>query len=138
MSKSSATLLPQAFLTARRSTYTDVWHQRLGHPSSWILSLLVLNKKVSCTSKQFHFDCQDCLLEKLSRLSLGPMGYKTSAPLELIYSDVWGPSPMLPSDGFWYFVIFVDAYTKYIWFFLLVAKYDVFTIFHQFQTQVEH
>jgi hypothetical protein len=44
----------------------------------------------------------------------------------------------LYSDGFWYFVIFVDAYTKYIWFFPLVAKYDVFTIFHQFQTQVEH
>jgi len=44
---------------------------------------------------------------------------------------------MLSSDGFLYFVIFVDAHTKYIWFFSLVAKFDVFTIFHQFQTQVE-
>jgi histone deacetylase 1/2 len=78
------------------------------------------------------------MLEKSSHLSLGPTSYKTSAPLELIYSDVWGPSPMLSSDSFWYFVIFFDAYTKYIWFFPLVAKYDVFTIFHQFQTQVEH
>jgi len=137
MSESSATSLPQAFLTARRSTSADVWHRRLGHPSSRILRLLVSNKKVSCKSKQFHFDCQACPLGKSSRLSLGPTGHKTSAPLELIYSDVWGPSPMLSSDGFRYFVIFVDAHTKYIWLFPLVAKSDVFTIFHQFQTQVE-
>ena len=137
MSESSATSLPQAFLTARRSTSADVWHRRLGHPSSRILRLLVSNKKLSCTSKQFHFNCQACPLGKSTRLSLGPTGHKTSAPLELIYSDVWGPSPMLSSDGFRYFVIFVDAHTKYIWLFPLVAKSDVFTIFHQFQTQVE-
>jgi hypothetical protein len=43
---------------------------------------------------------------------------------------------MLSSDGFQYFVIFVNTYTKYIWFFPLVAKSDVFIIFYQFQTQV--
>ena len=92
---------------------------------------------MSCTSKQFHFDCQPYPLGKSSHLSLEPMSHKTSAPLELIFSDVKGPSPMLSSDDFWYFVIFVDAHTKYIWFFPLVAKSNVFTIFHQFQTQVE-
>ena len=65
------------------------------------------------------------------------MGHKTLAPLELIFSDVWGPSPMLSLDGFRYFVIFFNTYTKYIQFFPLVAKSDVFIIFHQFQTQVE-
>jgi len=41
------------------------------------------------------------------------------------------------SDGFHYFVIFVNAYTKYIWYYPLVAKFDVYSVFHQFQTLVE-
>ena len=44
---------------------------------------------------------------------------------------------MLSSDGFRYFVIFVDAHTKFIWFYSMVAKFDVFHIFHQFQALVE-
>jgi hypothetical protein len=37
---------------------------------------------------------------------------------------------MLSSDGFRYFVFFVDAHTKFIWFYPMVAKSDVFNIFH--------
>jgi histone deacetylase 1/2 len=71
------------------------------------------------------------------RLSLGPTGHKTSAPLELIFSDVWGPAPLFSSDGYRYFVIFVDVHTKYIWYYPLVAKSDIYSVFHQFQTLVE-
>jgi hypothetical protein len=35
------------------------------------------------------------------------------------------------------FVIFIDAHTKHIWYYPLVAKSDVFFIFHRFQTLVE-
>jgi hypothetical protein len=35
------------------------------------------------------------------------------------------------------FFIFVDAHTKYIWYYPLVAKSDVYSVFHQFQTLVE-
>jgi hypothetical protein len=44
---------------------------------------------------------------------------------------------MLSSNGFCYFVIFVDAHMKFIWFYPLVAKFDVLNIFHQFQVLVE-
>jgi len=72
-------------------------------------------------------------------LSLGPTGHKnTSTPLELIFSDVWGPAPFFSSNGYRYFVIFVDAYTKCVWYYPLVAKSDVYSVFHQFQTLVEH
>jgi histone deacetylase 1/2 len=70
-------------------------------------------------------------------LSLGPTGHKTSTPLELIFNDVWGPAPMLSSDGFRYFVIFVDAHTKFIWFYPIAIKSDVFNVFQQFQVLVE-
>jgi hypothetical protein len=45
---------------------------------------------------------------------------------------------MLSSDGFCYFVIFVDAHAKFIWFYLLVAKSNVFKNFHEFQAVMEH
>ena len=58
------------------------------------------------------------------------MGHQTRAPLDLIFSDVWGPSPMLLFDRFFYFVIFLDAHTKFIWFYPLIAQSIVFNIFH--------
>ncbi|KAJ6733370.1 hypothetical protein OIU74_005177 [Salix koriyanagi] len=137
LSESSATLLPQAFLSTSLAASADFWHRRLGHPSSRILSLLASNKKVTCTSLRFDFQCQACPLGKSSRLSLGPMGHKTSTPFELIFSDVWGPAPFLSSDGFRYFVIFVDAHTKYIWYYPIALKSDVFAVFQQFQLLVE-
>ncbi|XP_073266435.1 uncharacterized protein [Populus alba] len=85
LSESSATSIPEAFLSTFVSSTADVWHRHLGHPSS----------------------------RKASRLSLGFTGHKTCAPLELVFNDVWGPSPMLSTDGYRYFVIFMDAYTKY-------------------------
>ena len=49
-----------------------------------------------------------------------------------------GPYSYVFSNGFCYFVIFIDAHTKHIWYYSLVAKSDVFSIFHHFQTLVEH
>jgi histone deacetylase 1/2 len=137
LSESSAMSLPQAFSSTCLSTSADIWHRRLGHPSPCILHLLVNNKKVSCTTKCFNFNCPASPLGKSCRLTLKTTGHQTLAPLDLIFSDVWGPSPMLSSDGFRYFVIFVDAHTKFIWFYPMVAKSDVFNIFHQFQALVE-
>jgi len=99
------------------ATSANIWHRRLGHPNSHIRSLLASNKKVVCTSHHHNFQCQACPLEKSSRLSLGPTSHKTSTPFGLIFSDVWVFAPMLSSDGFHYFVIFIDAYTKFIWFY---------------------
>jgi len=70
-------------------------------------------------------------------LSLGSTGHKTSTLLELIFSDVWGPAPLFSSDDYRYFVIFVDAYTKYIWYYPFIAKSDIYSVFHQFQTLVK-
>jgi len=67
-----------------------------------------------CTSRRSHVQFQACSLGKSLRLSLRPTGHKTTAPLDLIFSDVWGPAPMFSYDGFRYFVIFIDAHTKYI------------------------
>jgi len=87
------------------------------HLTPHILDLLVSSNKIICRS---------------SRPSLRPTGHKITAPLDLIFSDVWGPTPMFSSDGFHYYVIFVDAHTKHIWYYPLVAKSGVFSTFQRF------
>ena len=137
LSESSAMSLPQAFSSTCLFISADIWHHQLGYPIPRILHLLVKNIKVSCMTKCFNFNCPVCPLGKLCHLTLKTTSHQTLAPLDLIFSDVWGPSPMLSSYGFRYFVIFVDAHTKIIWFYPMVAKSDIFNIFHQFQALVE-
>jgi hypothetical protein len=60
----------------------------------------------------------------------------SSSPLELVFSDVWGPAPT--SVGrFQYYVSFIDDYSKFTWIYLLRHKSDVFQCFREFQNLVE-
>jgi histone deacetylase 1/2 len=54
-----------------------------------------------------------------------------------LYADVWGPSP-IPSVGYRYYVLFVDHFTKYCWFYPMHNKSNVSSIFVQFTTMVEN
>ena len=58
------------------------------------------------------------------------------APLELIFSDVWGHA----RDSFGrkkYYVSFIDDYSKCTWIYLLKYKSEVFSIFQESQKLVE-
>ena len=48
-----------------------------------------------------------------------------------------GPYSPLFFRWYRYFVIFIDPYTKYVWYYPVVAKSNVYSIFHQFQTLVK-
>ena len=50
-------------------------------------------------------------------------------PLDLIYTDVWGPSSTTSITGARYYLIFIDHFMKYIWFYLMEIKSSVRTIF---------
>ena len=96
------------------------------------------NKNVSCISKHFNFNCSTCSLRKASCLSLELTGHKTPNPLKLVFSDAWGHSPMFFfSDGFHYFIIFMDVYTKYIRFFPLVTKSMFLLFFNHFKFKLK-
>jgi histone deacetylase 1/2 len=89
LSESSATTIPQAYWSPCVSATADLRHRRLGHPMSRIFNLLVFKNKIMCTSRRSLVQCQACLLGKSSHMSLRPMGHKTTAPLDLIFSDVY-------------------------------------------------
>jgi len=70
LSESSATTIPQAYWSLCNSTIVDLWHHRLGHPTSYIFNLLVFKNKIMCISRRSLVQCQACLLGKSSCLSL--------------------------------------------------------------------
>ena len=81
--------------------------------------------------------CNSCKCNKMHKLPFSSSSIKSSNPLEYVYSDVWGPAPIIFVDGFRYYLIFVDHYTKYIWVFPMKLKSEVSVIFPRFKKVVE-
>ena len=49
--------------------------------------------------------------------------------LELVHTDVWGPSKVPSFGGSRYFITFIDDATRKLWVYFLKHKYDVFDVF---------
>jgi hypothetical protein len=57
-------------------------------------------------------------------------------PLELVYSDVWGPATESVGRKK-YYVYFINDFSKFTWIYLIKFKSEVFQKFQDFQTLVE-
>ena len=80
--------------------------------------------------------CDACQQGKSHQLPFVSSTREVKNPLEIVFSDVWGPAQTSVS-GHNYYVSFVDAYSRFTWLYLLKRKSDVFDIFIQFQLHVE-
>ncbi|PKU63435.1 Retrovirus-related Pol polyprotein from transposon TNT 1-94 [Dendrobium catenatum] len=112
------------------------WHQRLGHTTHQTLRL------VSNTNKSLNIPknvsvCENCIASKGHKLVFSHTASRSLTPLQLIHTDVWGPSPVPSHQGFLYYVAFIDDFSKFTWVFPIHNKSDVFFKFVQFKTQVE-
>lgn len=76
----------------------SVWHAWFSH----------LNKrKLIHTLKKFHLpvskydleSCNSCSTRKAHCLPCFSKSFSTSRPLELVYADIWGPSPVPSLNG---------------------------------------
>nr|GFC07278.1 retrovirus-related Pol polyprotein from transposon TNT 1-94 [Tanacetum cinerariifolium] len=127
----------QAFLTrlsSRRSRASfELWHRRLGHVSYDIITLL---NKFGCLSTTSILPipniCSSCQLSKSKRLPFENNMKRASHVLDLIHCDLLGPSPVTSIDGYRYYVIFVDDYSRFTWFYPLKAKSDFPAVFETF------
>ena len=73
----------------------------------------------------------------MHRFHLNKTPLVSTSLLELVHSDVWGPSPLTSPLGFNYYVIFVDDYSQFTWLFLLKHKNEVLFVFKHFKSMVE-
>lgn len=60
-------------------------------------------------------------------------------PLDLLYLDVWVPTPLLSSNNKQFFFSYiVDDFNKYFWLFPLTCKFGVLIMFTQLKVMVEN
>jgi len=81
--------------------------------------------------------CSACQLGKSHKLSLHLPVNKSTSVLQLIFADVYGPSPFLSSDGHKYLLVFIDDFSGFTWCYPIFLKSDVANVFLQFRLLVE-
>ena len=90
---------------------------------------------------KFNFEsydeCEACLLGKMAKAPFTKTGKRVSAQLELIHSDVCGPIRIMARGGFYYFITFIDDFSRYGYVYLLKHKSDSFKKFKEFKAKVE-
>lgn len=115
----------------------DLWHCRLGHPSTTIVNTVLKKCQLPTCNKNDMSLCTSCCLGKSHRLPFYNSFTPCTSPLEMINADVWGPAPVVSSNGFQYYVHFIDSFTRFTWLYLIKNKSDVAHVFKQFKTMVE-
>ena len=123
-------------LFGERTSLTN-WHSCLGHPAFRIVSSIISRFGLPTTANKNELACSACLSAKSKQLPFHSSHSQINTPLELIYSDLWGPSPVCSRTGHKYFISFLDAYSRYTWLFPISHKNDAISIFIQFQRCVE-
>jgi hypothetical protein len=123
---------------AEAGTDTNLWHCRLGHMSEKGMKVL-LSKGKLLELKSVEFDmCESCILGKQKKVSFLKGGRTPkSKKLELVHTDLWGPSPIASLGGSWYYVTFIDDSSRKVWVYFLKNKSEVFEIFKKWRAMVE-
>lgn len=62
---------------------------------------------------------------------------RSKKKLELVHYDVYGPFEVRSNEGNYYFLTFMDEFTKYMWIYLIERKSEVFTQLKKFKLHVE-
>ena len=106
------------------------WHHRLGHPSSIIVDRVIRDNNLSFSREFSLAVCVACQQAKSHQLPYPKSTSVSSYPLELIFSDVWGPAPQLVGR-YQYYVSFIDDFSKFTWIYLLRNRSEVFLNFQQ-------
>ena len=61
-----------------------------------------------------------------------------SVPLQLVEADIWGPSPILSTTSYKFYITFVDVFSRFTWIYFLKRKSEALDCFIHFKTQAEN
>lgn len=69
---------------------------------------------------------------------LFPDSTKSYGVLELIHTDIWGPTPIPSTSDFLYYISFIDHASRHTWIYLLKTKSEATNAFLQIKVMVEN
>ena len=113
-----------------------LWHAQLGHASSFRVQQLASRGLLGSMSTK-NFDCVSYQLGKQPVLPFNTSESISSDIFDLIHSDVWGSSSVSCIDGFRYFFVFVDDYSRYSWIFHMKHCSKLLQVYSNFAKMVE-
>nr|CAC37623.1 copia-like polyprotein [Arabidopsis thaliana] len=116
----------------------ETWHHRLGHSNSKILQQLLTRKEIQVNKSRTSPVCEPCQMGKSTRLQFFSSDFRALKPLDRVHCDLWGPSPVVSNQGFKYYAVFVDDFSRFSWFFPLRMKSKFISVFIAYQKLVEN
>jgi hypothetical protein len=111
----------------------DRWHSRLEHPVIPTVERILKNNKLpNLLDSNKNSVCGACQQAKSHQLPYSISTSVSTQPLELVFSDVWGPT--IDSVGrYKYYASFIDDFRKFSCIYLLKYKYEVLQNFMIFK-----
>jgi hypothetical protein len=95
------------------SITSDLWHRRLGHPTSSALAHLPLEFLSQCNKHAPTPSlCDACQLGKHTRLPFSQSHSRASSPFDLIHCDLW-TSPIISYSGYKYYLVVLDDFSHF-------------------------
>jgi hypothetical protein len=93
-----------------------LWHHRLGYMSEKGMQILHKRNLLPYLKQIDLGFCEHCVYEKHKRVRfLRVEKEKKSEGLELVHTDVWGPTQVSSLGGSRYYVTFIDDATRKTW-----------------------
>lgn len=112
-------------------------HESLAHLHDSLHKRLLHSFKLPVSFNNHPAVWDSCQLGKIYRLPFTESHVPSTKPFDLVYSDVWGSSPVFSINGNHYFLLFVDDRTKSAWIYFLSQKSQVLSSFIQFHKMIQ-
>lgn len=135
---SANNLFVKSFVSSKQThNMLNLWHNKLGHPGQSVVKTIMSECNVPHINKMDFSFCSACCLGKIHNLPYISSKDESFQPLQLTHTDLWGPSSVPSINGYKYYILFIDDFSKYTWIYMLKNKSEAFDVFCHFKTQVE-
>lgn len=120
---------------------TWLWHKILGHINFKNLTKIITKevvREMQSIFKPYKNICPSCQKCKQNRTSFKDKEHHSRKSLELIHTDICGPTKTQSIHGHRYFIFFIGDYSRMTWVHLLKHKSEYFDMFVCFKNMIEN
>lgn len=110
-------------------------HERMGHQNKRHIKELI-EREYGISVKVDHDTCEGCMYGKAHRLKFGRRERATT-PGQLMHADVCGPIEIKSAQGYRYFVLFKDDFSRYRYVYFMKEKSEVATKLEQMLNEIK-
>uniref|UniRef100_A0A803QE35 GAG-pre-integrase domain-containing protein n=1 Tax=Cannabis sativa TaxID=3483 RepID=A0A803QE35_CANSA len=87
------------FVSREHVSKKDVWHRKLGHPSSKVINQVLSLSNVKVSTNENPSFCEACQFRKSHALPFKSSSSRATNVLDLIHTDLWGPAPVMSNTN---------------------------------------